>query len=389
MHRPIQPGRPFYRSCPVVLCTICIFSIQKGEKREMKGKFTVSAVVLSALSVAGGYGAAGASERQDSGMEFERKVVVEEATGTWCGNCPRGIVGMAEMKERYPDTFIGIAIHGNDVMAIDGYASFVGAYLNGYPSCIANRRRDLFGDPDAQYLELLYNAARFEPAAAGIEVDAMFTEAGDGITVTTSTTFGFTGEANYNICLVLLENDVTGEGTDDPDYRQTNYYADGAMGAMGGWENMGETVQWSYDDVARGVYTTWRGAFRSVPAEVEAGMTYQYTYDMTPEKLAEAAVEDMDQLEVAALLIDNTTGEIENADKVAVRAYEQSTVAPDVADDVTVFAEAGRIIVRGAYTGLRVFDLSGKQVDSDQLASGVYIVEVTTDGGRVVRKLAL
>lgn len=35
-----------------------------------------------------------AQERRADGAGYERKVVVEELTGTACGWCPRGLVGM-------------------------------------------------------------------------------------------------------------------------------------------------------------------------------------------------------------------------------------------------------------------------------------------------------
>ena len=51
-----------------------------------------------------------------------KKVVAEELTGTWCGWCIRGIVTFEEMKAKYPDTFIAIAVHGgSDVMKDEEY----------------------------------------------------------------------------------------------------------------------------------------------------------------------------------------------------------------------------------------------------------------------------
>jgi len=50
-----------------------------------------------------------------------KKVVGEEKTGTWCGWCPRGAVGLANM-ESVPE-FIGIAVHNgsNDPMVVSSY----------------------------------------------------------------------------------------------------------------------------------------------------------------------------------------------------------------------------------------------------------------------------
>ena len=51
---------------------------------------------------------------------FYHKIVAEEGTGTWCGYCVRGIVALEEMNKKYPDNFIGIAIHSGDPMAVEG-----------------------------------------------------------------------------------------------------------------------------------------------------------------------------------------------------------------------------------------------------------------------------
>ena len=37
-----------------------------------------------------------------------KRVVFEEATGTWCGWCPRGTVALEELAVNYPNTAIGI-----------------------------------------------------------------------------------------------------------------------------------------------------------------------------------------------------------------------------------------------------------------------------------------
>lgn len=41
----------------------------------------------------------------------ERLPLMEEYTGTWCGWCPRGAVGMAKMQEKYGEKFVGMVYH--------------------------------------------------------------------------------------------------------------------------------------------------------------------------------------------------------------------------------------------------------------------------------------
>ena len=64
-------------------------------------KHLISFLTLAALSL--GVTAQTAQE------PFVRRSVVEEFTGTWCGHCPRGIVGMERLSEDFGDRFIGIA----------------------------------------------------------------------------------------------------------------------------------------------------------------------------------------------------------------------------------------------------------------------------------------
>ena len=66
----------------------------------------------------------------------QRRVLMEEYTGTWCSNCPRGIASIEHLQKKYGDRFIAVAIHQDsyDPMKTKLYASG-----NGYPSCQLNR----------------------------------------------------------------------------------------------------------------------------------------------------------------------------------------------------------------------------------------------------------
>ena len=64
----------------------------------------------------------------------EKRVFGEEATGTWCGWCPRGIVAMDYMAATYPDTWIGVAVHNSDPMVNTVYDNGIAAHISGYPN---------------------------------------------------------------------------------------------------------------------------------------------------------------------------------------------------------------------------------------------------------------
>jgi hypothetical protein len=47
----------------------------------------------------------------------KHRPVMEEFTGTWCGNCARGWIGLEVMTRLHPD-FIALAYHSGDVMQV-------------------------------------------------------------------------------------------------------------------------------------------------------------------------------------------------------------------------------------------------------------------------------
>ena len=83
---------------------------------------------------------------QNVSKAVARRTVVEEYTGTGCGWCPRGWVGMEKLKRDYPETFIGIAFHKyntSDPMYVANYYSTQALGISGAPGCNMNRRMEM------------------------------------------------------------------------------------------------------------------------------------------------------------------------------------------------------------------------------------------------------
>ena len=77
---------------------------------------------------------------QNSGG-FERRVLIEEGTGTRCPNCPRGFVGIQELKEAYGDRAVVIAVHqfdNRDPMYLR-HSNYPDCNFACFPDCIFNR----------------------------------------------------------------------------------------------------------------------------------------------------------------------------------------------------------------------------------------------------------
>lgn len=313
-------------------------------------------------------------------LMFDRKVVLEEGTGTWCGYCVRGIVGIREMKALYPETFIPIAVHNGDEMAVSGYQTIISQYMSsGLPGSVMNRKLSLdpnFDDIRSAFLDELH------PVDAGIEAEAAFVDENrNSISVKTKTTFGLSyDDANYRIAVVLLENEVEG-------YAQANAYANNALGEMGGFEDLPRMVEMNMNEVARGIYKTATGVRNSVPAIIEKGVAYDFEYTITETEYEAAGVQDDANIEVVVMLIDMDTEEIINADKVKVEAPK--SLLDGKADGLRVYAEDGKIVVEGDYDNFTVTDIAGMSRVNENLDKGVYIVEIFDDGLRMVRKVAV
>lgn len=322
-------------------------------------------------------------------------VVVEEWTGTWCGWCPRGIVGMTYMEETYgEDNFIGIAVHGGDEMEPASYNAFLNRYAEGFPGCIVNRDPYYMFDPSKETLEYVYNLLKDQPAIAQVKVSSTYNvEEAKEIAVKADVDFVMNiPNGNYRVAFVLTENNVG-------PYKQTNYYAPSYNQGLKleGWDDKPGTVSTMFNHVARTIKNVW-GISRSLPSEINKGEVYSYetTIPVTDLGRDENGAPKVADCELIAFLIDYSTGEIINASKqnlakvVAVKNFELA-VSP-----LTISATRGNVAINGEYDTCEVYSIDGKTVahangtSTIALPSGIYIVKVTgVDGNIVTRKVAL
>lgn len=308
---------------------------------------------------------------------FPRKFVMEEGTGTWCGWCPRGIVAMREMKAKHPDDFIGIAAHTSDQMAASNYQGLHSAFFSGYPSAVINRDPGQVIDPSPEAVEAAYEKMD-KQTDMGIGLSAEFAdETRKKLNVTSLSTFGFSAEnAKYRVAFVVLENGVTG-------YVQSNNYAGGGQGEMGGFESMGANAVIDFDDVARGIYKAYAGSLNSLPKTIEPNTPYRFDYAIT----LPSSVQNPDNLEVAALLVNASTGIIENAAKVKVGEATAGIAQLEDGSALQPYAKNGRAVIDGDCDTLRVYTADGREVRNESLSGGTFIVRVSKGNHVVIRKL--
>ena len=306
----------------------------------------------------------------------QQRFVVEEGTGTWCGWCPRGIVAFRHMAEKYPETFIGIAVHKNDPLATNSYSKLT---FKGYPGCYVNRNLKNPTSPEAGTLEVMHNKYVATPPHIGVEVKADFTDdTKKKINAKALTTF-FADEqnVNYKVSFVLIENGIKG-------YKQANYYAGSNYGEMGGFENLPGSVAIDMDHVARMNYSFY-GVEGSIPTSVKADETVEYAAQLDVPK----NIQNADNLYLIALLI-NSKGEIENAAETKVTADPSMSITDNRTLLVPEFTFAnGTLNVNGFSGKVFIYNVYGVEVPNQSIPSGIYIIKCVDGNKSFVKKMVL
>lgn len=243
---------------------------------------------------------------------FPRKIVMEEATGTWCGYCPIGIVCIEKMQEQYPDNFIAIAVHNNDGMipTQESYNPFFDMF-SGYPTSHINRSDWIYPSP-FNFEDMAFEYMK-DKGEAMIKVAACSSD-GKEVEVSTESIFGFSdnGSTEYRIAYVLIEDNVG-------PYYQSNFYSNPSAennpdNLMDWWIHQDNYVETTFNEVARAIYDDYYGVAGSLPSVINEGETYSNLYKFfLPDN-----IQNKENLKVVALLLDCRTGEILNADRAAL-----------------------------------------------------------------------
>ena len=253
--------------------------------------------------------------------------LVEEATGTWCGWCPRGAVGLKLLNKSYGNDVVTVAVHSNDPMELPEYSLNVA----GFPSCTINRGVVIdpyFGSSDAPFgIKYDIEAAQREYTIGEISLEAAWKdESQTAINVTTTTTFvEDVASSPYQIGFILLEDKQTGTGSS---WAQSNYYSNTANNDP----NLKSIVNspskiagMKYDHVPVAVWQHNAGIEGSLPATItsETPMSYSYTLDIA----GNDRIQNKAKLTVVAVLVNKETNAVINTAKFSFSpAVEPSVV---------------------------------------------------------------
>ena len=241
--------------------------------------------------------------------------LVEEATGTWCGWCPRGAIGLKLLNRTFRNDVITVAVHSNDPMELPGYS----LNASGFPSCQINRGDfcdPYYGSSDQVFgIKKDVEAAMRQYTIGEIAVNAEWTNNSQtAIKVSTTTTFVENVTSSpYQIGYLLLEDKQTGTTSE---WYQSNYFA----GSNNNDPNLktlvdspAKIVDIKYDYVPVATWEHKTGIEGSLPATItsEVPMTYTYTLDIS----SNTRIQNKARLTVVALLLNKETGEVLNAAK--------------------------------------------------------------------------
>ena len=316
---------------------------------------------------------------------FERTVLIEEGTGTWCMWCPRGQYYLKELHKKRPGEFIDIAVHVSDPMMVTDYAmSLYAPFFNvhGLPSCVMDRRGDQMNAlASLEEIETTLDKARAQGAIGRItHVGGITSTQERDLQIKMSCEFGKAiEEGEYSLVFVIVEDKVTG-------YAQANGYS-GSSSAMGGLELLPDPIpagEYVFANVARvmlsGADSDNHNLTLPATTERHVNISADYIFDY-PEKLKECF---WDNLKVVGMIIDNKTGEVVNVAEgpilVAYGIDEMKASAP-------IRLQANEITSASPLRQVEVWSLSGQLLHNATPETCNYLLPALGNGQTVVLRV--
>jgi hypothetical protein len=297
----------------------------------------------------------------------ERNVVLETATSPYCGYCPRGIVAMEYMREKYTDgSWLGCNVEKEGSMSTTAYAAFWKNVSSSTPRCYLNRVYGNSISPSKLGLEDYYLESRSHPAVVALNATSTVADGQASIHAAADFVFSYS-DVDYGFAYILTEDNLRGY--------QLNYYYDGNSGEMDGWEDKAYYVDYSYNDVVR-EGSVYEGIEGSLPATLEKATPYTYTTTLDL-----SGITDYSRAYVTVLVVDRSSKEVLNAARIPLDGGTTGLAGATTAGATpTVSAATGGIAVTPA-ADVTVTTLDGRTLLSQRRATflptpaGIYLVK--------------
>lgn len=338
----------------------------------------------------------------------DRVSVVEEQTGTWCGWCPRGHVGLELLNKKLGDKVITLAGHfsgdettvdpmniyqlTNNSTQAEAYADYGWVTMQlssmlgsgGFPGAMFDRL--IAADPYVGINTTKGKNGTYEfsadalvktiqeqiPSEADFSMTATWADdKNTDIKVDLTTTFNYDrfGEFPYGVAFVLSENGMTGKGAT---WKQTNYYSKllGAQGAsdynnpdMAAWFKGGSYVSTTYDNV---VVQAWNPLGNAAivdksQTDIVKGDAIKFS---TTLNVNSDLIQNKDNLTISALLVNLKSYAVVNAAKVVLgkSAAGIEDVNSEANNNVVSRYNVNGMHINGAQKGLNIVKLANGKV---------------------------
>lgn len=344
-------------------------------------------------------------------FETTKKVVIEEVTGTWCSNCPDGMVALEHIQEAFPGKIIPVCIHNQDIYANDDYMEALG--LTALPTARVNRR-DTITSPiviNTDTYEYSFTSAGGneswmdhvlkeleEEAEADINItQAEFDRTTGSLSIDISATYAISKSGvAANVFYVVVEDGLMGV--------QTNGRANATDPIYGDWGKNGKyggqaSVQIAYHDVARAVLAENQSAIGGysgiIPANVKSGeaITSSIRFDGVL-----AALSNPLNAKIVCMLLDANTGRVINADVCALTEADLDGIKK-IETPVQLITGQGNITVIAPEAHATLYASDGSIIESTDVNEstiinthgyqGIAIIRILTDGQTIYRKLMI
>ncbi|MBO6296231.1 MAG: hypothetical protein J6M54_01765 [Prevotella sp.] len=305
------------------------------------------------------------------------RAVLEEYTGTWCGYCPRGFVGLELMNEYYPTNFIGISYHNGDPMEIT--ADFPSP-VSGFPNAWLDRvyQTDAFcGDEDYGVfgIDKAWKSRCDVFAPAVVEIETAWLDE-NVLQAKSHITFLFNDDdCKYELAYALVADGLTGTSSK---WIQSNYYNGDTdwPSSMDLFCNGTSKVRGLvFNDVviARSGRDGINGSL-SAPLVADVAQEHTFQFDIRDAKNVDGEwiPEGQENIEysVVVMLIDATTGEIVNANKAKAGADSWTGIS-----NTAVNRDA-------SVESVVYFDMQGRKVTNPQ--NGMFIRSERLSNGKTM-----
>ena len=337
-----------------------------------------------------------------------RRVLVEEATGTWCQWCPRGAVFMDKYNDLYNDLFIPVAVHGgssSEPMGLTEYVNFLG--FSSFPNCKVDRGADI--DPSETENPFVNNVVK--PTVVKLGTGARFDDATNTLDISIDVEFLDKSAGVHYVSVILTEDGVRGTTSG---YNQANAYAGGGAGPMGGYELLPNPVPASrmvYNHVARAVSGLARGAANTIPGKsFEKGdkAVVQFSFKL-------ANTWNKKTMHIIPVVLKNTLVQNVNTstiDEAINYGYVTSTQETELNTHLTIYpnpadtyAQVEFMLENTSDVNIEVYSLDGSvsvskvfeqqsgqvslKVPVESLSSGIYLMKINTNSGSKYGKIVI